>query len=160
MQIFRDQNKIREFLNELLAKRESEDLEFKHASGGFPGSFWDTYSAFANTEGGTIIFGVEEKEDKLYLDLLSDETVEKYKKEFWSNVNNKSTVSCNLLKNDDVVTEKFNGYNIMLFHIPYANREQRPVFRTTNPYNGTFKRNYEGDFGNLFTFPGLHENIT
>ena len=58
MQIFRDQNKIHEFLNELLSKWESEDLEFKHASGGFPGNFWDTYSAFANTEGGTIVFGV------------------------------------------------------------------------------------------------------
>ena len=50
MQKFRDQNKIREFLNDILTKKESEDLEFKHASGGFPGSFWDTYSSFANTE--------------------------------------------------------------------------------------------------------------
>lgn len=121
-------------------------MEYKHASGGFPGSFWDTYSAFANTEGGTIIFGVEEKNEGLYLDVLSDETVEKYKKEFWSNVNNKSTISSNLLKNDDVEVVKYSGYNIMFFHIPCASREQRPVFRTTNPYNGTFKRNYEGDY--------------
>ena len=70
MRLFKDQNKIRDFLNDLLTKRESEDLEFKHASGGFPGSFWDTYSTFANTEGGTIIFGVEEQGDKLYLDVL------------------------------------------------------------------------------------------
>lgn len=146
MQKFRDQNKIREFLNDILTKKETEDLEFKHASGGFPGSFWDTYSSFANTEGGTIIFGVEEKDDKLYLDVLSDELVEKYKKDFWNNVNNKSTVSCKLLKNDDLEVVKFNGYNIMLFHIPCATREQRPVFRTTNPYNGTFKRDYEGDY--------------
>ena len=146
MQKFRDQIVIREFINELLTKTESEDLEFKHASGGFPGSFWDTYSSFANTEGGTIIFGVEEKDGRLYLDVISDEMVEKYRKEFWSGVNNKSTVSCNLLKNDDVETLKFNGYNIMVFHIPCASREQRPVFRTTNPYNGTFKRNFEGDY--------------
>ena len=70
MRLFKVQNKIRDLLNDLLTKRESEDLEFKHASGGFPGSFWDTYSTFANTEGGTIIFGVEEKGDKLYLDVL------------------------------------------------------------------------------------------
>ena len=146
MQLFRDQNKIREFIEDLLAEKESEDLEFKHASGGFPGSFWDTYSAFANTEGGTIIFGVVEKDDGFYLDIISDELVEKYQKDFWNNVNNKSTVSCNLLKNDDLQLVKFNGYNIMLFHIPCASREQRPVFRTTNPYNGTFKRNYEGDY--------------
>ena len=41
MQKFRDQNEIREFLNDILTKKETEDLEFKHASGGFPGSFWD-----------------------------------------------------------------------------------------------------------------------
>ena len=44
----------------MLSKHESEDLEFKHASGGFPGSFWDSYSAFANTEGGTIYIGIDD----------------------------------------------------------------------------------------------------
>ena len=146
MLLFRDQNKIREFISDLLTKKESEDLEFKHASGGFPGNFWDTYSSFANTEGGTIIFGVEEKDGQLYLDALSDEKVEKYKKEFWSNVNNKATVNRCLLKNDDVEVVEYNGNNIMLFHIPCATREERPVFRTNNPYSGTFKRNHEGDY--------------
>ena len=61
MQRFRDQDKIKEYLDDLLSQRESEDLEFKQAAGGFPGSFWDTYSDFANTEGGTIILGVIEK---------------------------------------------------------------------------------------------------
>ena len=89
---------------------------------------------------------MEEKEGGYYLDILSDEVVEKYRRDFWNNVNNKSTISCNLLKNDDLLVVKFDSYNIMLFHIPSASREQRPVFRTTNPYNGTFKRNYEGDY--------------
>lgn len=89
---------------------------------------------------------MEEKDGAFNLDILPDDLVEKYKKDFWNNVNNKSTISCNLLKNDDVQIVKFNGYNIMLFHIPCATREQRPVFRTTNPYNGTFKRDFEGDY--------------
>ncbi|MBR6161159.1 MAG: putative DNA binding domain-containing protein [Bacteroidales bacterium] len=146
MHLFKDQNKIKDFINNLLMESESEDLEFKQASGGFPGSFWDTYSVFANTEGGTIILGIIEKNDGLYLDILSDDLVEKYKKDFWNNVNNKSTISCNLLKNDDVQVVQFNGYNVMLFHIPCASREQQPVYRTTNPYSGTFKRNFEGDY--------------
>ena len=146
MQLFKDQDRIKDFVQSLLAQRESEDLEFKQASSGFPGSFWDTYSAFANTEGGTIIFGVVEKKDGLYLDILADELVEKYKKDFWNNVNNKSTISCNLLSNDDVQVVTYNGYHLILFHIPCASREQKPVYRSTNPYNGTFKRNYEGDY--------------
>ena len=146
MQLIKDQDEIKNLLFGLIEKRESEDLEFKHASGGFPGSFWDTYSAFANTEGGTIILGVEEKDGEFYLDAVSDEVAEKYKKEFWSNVNNKSTISYPLLKNDDLQVVKYHGKNIMLFHIPCASREQRPVYRTTNPYGGTFKRNFEGDY--------------
>lgn len=51
MQLFRDQNKIREYIEDILAEKESEVLEFKHASRGFPGSFWDTYFALAYTEG-------------------------------------------------------------------------------------------------------------
>lgn len=135
-----------EYLEELLAKSECDELEYKSAAGGFPESFWETYSAFANTDGGIIVFGVAEKKGLFYLDKLSDEQVEKYKKDFWNNVNNKSTVSCNLMKSDDLVIGKFNGYPFMIFFVPRANREQRPVYRTQNPYNGTFKRNYEGDY--------------
>jgi predicted HTH transcriptional regulator len=41
---------------------ETTDWEFKSAQGGFPGSFWETYSAMANTEGGTIILGARERD--------------------------------------------------------------------------------------------------
>lgn len=60
---------MQEFLDELLSRREADDLEYKSAAGGFPGSFWDTYSSFANTDGGTIVLGVSEKKDgRLFLD--------------------------------------------------------------------------------------------
>lgn len=142
----RDRLNFEDYLDSLLNSVESDDLEFKSAAGGFPGSFWDTYSAFANSEGGVIVLGVIERKGKFYIDNLSDEQVEKYTKDFWNNVNNRATVSCNLLKTEDVVVEDYNGHKLMLFFIPRASREQRPVYRTSQPYNRTFKRNHEGDY--------------
>ena len=137
---------IRSFVEDLLAQKESSEIEFKSAAGGFPGSFWETYSSFANTDGGTIVLGIKEKRGEFFIDNLTEEIVEKYQKEFWSSVNNKNIVNRNLLCNDDVVIGDFEGHKVILFYIPRANREQKPIYHTPNPYNGTYKRNYEGDF--------------
>ena len=135
-----------DYLESLLIQNESDDLEFKSAAGGFPGSFWDTYSAFANTDGGTIVLGVQEKKGRFFLDNLTEEQIEKYRKDFWNNVNNTSTISRNLMQKEDVVIGNYKGFAFMLFFVPRAPRELRPVYRTNEPYKGTYKRNYEGDY--------------
>ena len=64
---------LQPILDKLLEDKESSDLEFKSAKGGFPHSMWETYSSFANTDGGAIIFGVKEKDDQFFLDGLTKE---------------------------------------------------------------------------------------
>ncbi len=35
---------------------------------------------------------------------------------------------------------------MLAFNIPPAERKQKPVYLTTNPFKNTYKRNYEGDY--------------
>ena len=47
-------------IHKLLANGERVTLECKKAQTCVPNSLWETYSAFANTYGGTILLGVLE----------------------------------------------------------------------------------------------------
>jgi predicted HTH transcriptional regulator len=42
----------------LQSSTEGIDNEFKSARGGMPGSFWESYAATSNTQGGTIVLSV------------------------------------------------------------------------------------------------------
>ena len=56
---------IKEIKNALAVNSETPLVEFKDARGGFPKSeIRKTLSAFGNTLGGIIVFGVEEKPDR------------------------------------------------------------------------------------------------
>ena len=51
-------------ISALIEKGEAFHLECKKAQGDLPGSLWESYSAFCNTDGGVILLGVKEFEDK------------------------------------------------------------------------------------------------
>ena len=113
-----DYNTMQIYVSELMRNRETAEVEFKSAKGGFPKSFWETYSAFANTHGGTIVLGIKEKDGVFSLNDLSKTDVEKMLKDFWSGVHNKNTINACLIKNDDVEVAEIDGKTVVLFHIP------------------------------------------
>ena len=117
-----------EKIESLMADCESAEVEFKSARGGFPGSLWETYSAFANTQGGVIVLGVKEKDGKFTLDGITLEQARKYKKEFWDNVNNKAHCSANVLQEKDVQDGEYNGSYVLVFNVPRAPRNKIPVY--------------------------------
>ena len=137
---------IEDLLNNLSEIYENDELEFKGAKGGLPKSFWETYSAFANTNGGVVILGISEKHGMFKLEHLTDIELNKLKKDLWSGLENNCTTNINLLNNNDVYVHNLGDANVLVIKIPRAGREQRPVYIGLNPYNGTYKRGYEGDF--------------
>ena len=133
-------------LERLLNDKESGDLEFKSAKGGFPHSFWATYSSFANTDGGAIVFGIKEKDDQFYLDGLTEEQVKKYEKDFFNRMHSKESVNIPLLKEDDVQAVKYEDVYFLFFYIPRVDRSLRPVYCGLDPYTGTYRRDLDGDY--------------
>ena len=131
-------------ISKLGVYREHNRLEAKSAKGGFPGSFWETFSAFANTDGGIILLGVKEEKDGR----LTPETIdaEKLRKDFWNMVNNRQKISANIVTDSMVKIEQLNGRDILVVDVPRADRTARPVYIGTNPKSGTFRRNHEGDY--------------
>lgn len=138
---------IVEFLENKGLLTESFDLEFKSAKGGFPKSFWETYSSFANTEGGIIILGISEKDEQCFYDGLPQMVMRKFQDDFWNQVNNREKVSFNLLLENDVqMLEIQEGQFILIFRISCADYRNRPVYIGSDPMKGTYKRCHTGDY--------------
>ena len=137
---------IQPVLDQLLQDKESNDIEFKSAKGGFPHSFWETYSSFANTDGGAIIFGIKEKDNHFFLDGLTEEQVRKYEKDFFNTMHSKKSVNIALLNENDVVAANLGDSYFLFFYIPRVDRSIRPVYCGLDPYTGTYRRDLDGDY--------------
>ncbi|MDR0306628.1 MAG: putative DNA binding domain-containing protein [Chitinispirillales bacterium] len=132
-------------LNNLNKYREGNRLEAKKAAGGLPNSLWATYSSFANTNGGMILLGVEETNDKSLVAVGVD-SPEKLISDFWNTVNSSQKVSLNILLDKHVRIENVDGKRIVIIEVPRADRAFKPVFLNEKPYAETYRRNGEGDY--------------
>ena len=132
-------------INSLIGYKENNQLEAKKATGGLPHSMWETYSSFANTDGGVILLGVEEKKDGSLIPVGVDNP-EQMVKDIWNTVNNQQKVSVNLLMDKNVTVESVDGKEIVMVKVPRAERFVRPVYLNQNPESGSYRRNGEGDY--------------
>lgn len=138
----------REILD-LLQYGEHIHLECKKAEPKLPGSLWETYSSFANTDGGTILFGVEENlretDFSKRFSFISINNPDQRIKDFWNTINSEK-VSSNILVDANIGTCTVQGADIIWVQVPPADYRQRPVYINGNPMKGSFKRNHEGDY--------------
>ncbi len=135
---------------DLTSLAESVDLECKAAQGRdgrgeLPEDVWKTYSAMANTDGGVILLGVQEKPRGVFKAVgLAD--VERVRKALWDNLHNRKQISTNLLTDPDVAPVTVDGCSVLRVRVPRATRQQRPVHLGSNPFGGTYLRRHEGDY--------------
>ncbi len=132
-------------INKLSEYKEDNRLEVKKASGGLPHSIWETYSSFANSDGGLIVLGVEE-DKKHQLHVVGIANPEELVRDFWNTVNNQQKISLNILADKMVYEQLLEDKTIIVIEVPRAEREMRPVFVGTDPMKGTYRRNHDGDF--------------
>lgn len=136
-------------LSDLLQFGERIHVEAKLAKNEVPKALWETYSSFCNTFGGYILLGVSEIQgpdasSKQY-SVVGVNSADKIITDFWNTIHGEK-VNRNLLRDEDVKVVEYDGKTIVCIHVPQAEYRDKPVFINGNPYKGTFKRTYEGDF--------------
>jgi len=132
-------------VNKIQCYREGNRLEVKKAADKLPNSIWETYSAFANTDGGVILLGISEFDDKSF-EITGVNDTNRIVADFWNTVNNLEKVSCNILTDKCIEIKNIDGKDIIIIDVPRAERSQKPVYLGKDPFKGSYRRNGEGDY--------------
>jgi len=112
--------------------------EVKKSQGGLPTSIWETISAFANAEGGTIILGVDEKNDFRVVGVRDAGAIERDLASVCHDL--EPTVRA------DIQTLFVADKAIVVAEIPPVARDQRPCHkRSLGPWYGSRYRVADGD---------------
>lgn len=143
--------KLDELINgDFALMQESVDIECKLAigkdgKGGIPRSLWETYSAFANTNGGIIILGAKELRNSTF-EAHGVENLLQIKTDLFNTLNNTSKVSKNLITDQLVREWQVDDKNLLVIAVPRASRKKQPIYLNGNPLNNTYIRQNEGDY--------------
>lgn len=125
-----------------LRLKKDKRTELIKVDGELPDSFYETYSAFANTEGGTIYLGITERKGGNLISGLSNP--EEIAKNVLYSCHNPQKVSADLLKEGDVEILDLGGKKIVSVKVREAGDLQKPVY-VDGSLSKSYKRKLEGD---------------
>ncbi len=112
---------------------EWNDIEFKEARRGVPKNAYETVSAFANTKGGWLVFGVQDNVDGF--EIVGVLEVDKVQNDFLSVLRSGQKLNC-VVNADEKLIEN-DGRTLLVFHIPEARRQDKPIY-----LNGDITRSF------------------
>ncbi len=120
---------------------EWNDIEFKEATWAVPKDALSTVSAFANTEGGHLVFGVKQTNGTFTVTGLTD--ADQMQNTFLGQVRDTNKVSV-LLPVEPKKHDLPEGI-VLAFYIPEASRQQKPVYIDGNPKKAYIRRGGRDD---------------
>jgi len=118
-------------LVELLNAHEWRDVEFKEAQRDVPSSAYETVSAFANTEGGHLVFGVRKSGHNFEVVGVLD--VDKVQNDFLSSLRQREKISVIINVHEEL--HKHGDSDLLIFYVPEVHRSEKPVY-----LNGDIRR--------------------
>ena len=126
-----------EELLELLKRPEGEGLEFKEAQNSVPQNVYATVSAFANTNGGWVIFGVSDKGMPHEITGIDASKIDEVQNAFLSTLNSGQKLNIRIEATSH--HHKIDGKHVLAFRIPEAHRLEKPIY-LGHPKNSYFRR--------------------
>ena len=120
-------------LIQYLKGHEGDDIEFKSARSGMPLSAYETVSAFANTSGGWIVFGVQENQG--VFEPTGVDNPDRIQNDFLSSLRADNKVNHDIHPIAQRI--EIEGKQLLAFHIPEATRQNKPVY-----LNGDIRRTF------------------
>ena len=129
---------------ELLSLEEKISIEFKLGKDKIPSSLFETYSAFGNTQGGTIYLGIKENKEAPH-SIEGVNNAKQKRKQLFDVFNDKNKVSCCLVNDEDIEILSFDEGDIIKIHVKEADRFNKPVF-INGDISNSFGRSDSGDY--------------
>lgn len=114
----------RDELVELLGAHEWRDIEFKEARRAVPKDAYETVAAFANTEGGHLVFGVRGSGSDV--EVVGVQDVDKVQGEFLNTLRQPRKFSVGVEVQEEL--HRLGDLDLLVFYIPEASRSQKPVY--------------------------------
>ena len=111
-------------LIERLKGYEWNDVEFKRAQRGVPDSAYETVSAFSNTEGGWLVFGIRDGVGGF--EIVGVLEVDKVQNDFLSVLRSGQKLNRVIAVDERLIED--NGKALLVFHIPEARRQDKPIY--------------------------------